>query len=287
MYGQKLGISISNMWAEFWQKDIRDIIKIIKEVGFDAVSPSCAGGWEDEKIISAARENDLILQSLHAPYRGAGVIWGENKTEAESATKELLLSLEDARRYGIPVLVVHPWYGFGTVPAPTESGLKNFEILVNAAAKYNIKIAFENIESDVHLEKVEKHFDTCDNVGFCWDSGHEMCYSASRDMLGLFGKKLIMTHLNDNLGISRSDGKIFWTDDLHLLPFDGAADWNYNVKRLKECPRQEILNFELNVTSRPNRHENDAYSKMTTEEYFTEAYKRACKIAHLMLYKAY
>ena len=74
---------------------------------------------------------------------------------------------------------------------------------------------------------------------------------------------------------------------MHLLPFDGAADWNYNVKRLKECPRQEILNFELNVTSRPNRHENDAYSKMTTEEYFTEAYKRACKIAHLMLYKAY
>ena len=224
MYGQKLGISISNMWAEFWQKDIRDIIKIIKETGFDAVSPSCAGGWEDEKIISAARENGLILQSLHAPYRGAGVIWGEDKTEAESALKKLLLSLEDARRYGIPVLVVHPWYGFGTVPAPTESGLKNFEILVNIAAKYGVKIAFENIESDVHLEKVEKHFDTCDNVGFCWDLGHEMCYSASRDMLGLFGKKLIMTHLNDNLGISRSDGKIFWTDDLHLLPFDGAAD---------------------------------------------------------------
>lgn len=283
MYRQKLGISVSNMWAEFWEKDISDIIKIIKEVGFDAVSPSWTPDYEGEKIVCAARENGLELQSLHAPFLNSEAMWHKNT----DALNELLLSLKDAEKYGIPVLVVHPWKGFGEVPAPTEAGLKNFEILVDAAAECGIKIAFENIESDKHLESVMNFFKDRDNVGFCWDSGHEMCYSASEDMLGLYGKRLIMTHLNDNLGISRSDGKIFWTDDLHLLPFDGAADWDYNVKRLKECPHQETLNFELNVTSRPDRHENDAYSKMTAEEYLTEAYKRACKIAHLMLYKAY
>ena len=32
-------------------------------------------------------------------------------------------------------------------------------------------------------------------------------------------------------------GKTFWTDDLHLLPYDGIADWDYNVKRLKRSKK--------------------------------------------------
>ena len=45
-------------------------------------------------------------------------------------------------------------------------------------------------------------------------------------MLALYGEKLICTHLNDNLGIKDFEGKTTWHDDLHLLPFDGIADWN-------------------------------------------------------------
>ena len=41
-----------------------------------------------------------------------------------------------------------------------------------------------------------------------------------------------------------------------------------------------FLNFELNISSKPGRHENDVYADMTLEVYFAEAYKRACRIAH-------
>lgn len=143
-----------------------------------------------------------------------------------------------------------------------------------------IKIAFENTEGEEHLFALMDAFKNNDTVGFCWDSGHEMCYNHSQDLLGRFGEKLIMTHLNDNLGISRFDGVTYWTDDLHLLPFDGIADWDYNISRMKKSKRQEILNFELNIVSKPNRHENDVYGKMTYEEYFAECYKRACRIAY-------
>lgn len=44
-------------------------------------------------------------------------------------------------------------------------------------------------------------------------------------MLDKYGDRLIATHLNDNLGVSDFDGKVTWTDDLHLLPFDGIIDW--------------------------------------------------------------
>ena len=125
-----------------------------------------------------------------------------------------------------------------------------------------------------------EHFKDNSAVGFCWDSGHELCYNHSEDLLKMYGDRLIMTHLNDNLGISRFDGKTYWTDDLHLLPFDGIADWNYNVERLKKSTIPEYLNFELNMTSKPERHENDCYAAMPYEQYFTEAYKRACRIAY-------
>ena len=107
-----------------------------------------------------------------------------------------------------------------------------------------------------------------------------MCYNRSKDLLAQYGHRLVMTHLNDNLGISDFEGKLIWTDDLHLLPYDGVADWDHNVNRLKKSRHLDILNFELTMWSKPNRHENDAYNQMGVELFFTEAYKRACRIAY-------
>jgi len=177
------------------------------------------------------------------------------------------------------VLVCHVWIGFGEEPIPTEIGLSRLTRLVNTAEKYGIKIAFENTEGDAHLDAVFAHFKGNDTVGFCFDSGHEMCYNRSRDLLGLFGDRLLITHLNDNLGISRFDGDIFWTDDLHLLPYDGIANWDAVIARLKKSRPLTYLNFELSMTSKPKRHENDAYGAMPIEEYFALAYARACRIA--------
>ena len=42
----------------------------------------------------------------------------------------------------------------------------------------------------------------------------------------------------------------------------------------------DTRDFELNINSKPDRHENDVYGKMSLNQYFTEAYKRACKIAY-------
>jgi sugar phosphate isomerase/epimerase len=107
-----------------------------------------------------------------------------------------------------------------------------------------------------------------------------MCYNYSEDILGALGNRLMVTHLNDNLGISGFDGKIYWTDDLHLLPYDGVADWDDNIRRLKKAKRVSILNFELSVSSKPGRHENDIYARMTPVEFYTEAYRKACRIAY-------
>ncbi len=276
MWKQKLGISVYNNY----KIPTTEVVKLVKQIGFDAISPE----WDnDEKlnaIVTVAKELNVEIQSLHAPYGGAASMWEKCQDVSIKALNELLIPLEACKKYNIPIMVVHTWIGFDNIPAPTKEGLDNYSKLVNKATEYGVKIAFENTEGLDHLEALMEHFKDNDTVGFCWDSGHEMCYNHSKDLLAKFGNKLIMTHLNDNLGISRYDGSIYWTDDLHILPFDGVANWDYNVERLKKSNRLEILNFELNIRPKPNRYENALYEKMTYAEYFTEAYKRACKIAY-------
>lgn len=280
MWRQKLGISVGNHYLI----PTNEIIKILSDAGFEAISPEWERNIDLKAIVDTATECGMFCQSLHAPFTGSADMWNTDKNVSQPALDEILLSLEDCHRFNIPILVAHTWIGFENIPAPTEEGFENYNKLVERAFEYGVKIAFENTEGDEHLFALMEHFKNNSTVGFCWDSGHEMCYNHSEDLLKKYGDVLIMTHLNDNLGISRFDGKTFWTDDLHLLPFDGIADWDYNAKRLKNSAIPEFLNFELSINSKPGRHENDSYGLMSYEQYFAEAYKRACKIAY-KLYK--
>lgn len=278
MWKQKTGISVSNSYGV----PVPELVRLVGRTGFDAVLPEWEENDDFAETAEAARESGLAIQSLHGPFDVAAKMWSADTDDSEEAMRKLLLSLETCKQYSIPVMVVHVWMGFDNIPAPNSEGFENFGKLVKKAEEYGVKIAFENTEGDELLFALMEHFDGNGNVGFCWDSGHEMCYNHSMDLLARFGDRLIMTHLNDNLGISRFDGKTYWTDDLHLLPFDGIADWDYNVARMKKAKKQEYINFELNIRSKPNRHENDAYGEMPIERYFTEAYNRACRIAYKM-----
>lgn len=275
MQKPKIGLCVSNDYS----KPTTEILHILAEIGFDAVSPEWEEGVNLTEITDTARSLGMAVQSLHAPFGKSNLMWSADSTQSAAAKAALFSALEDCRRLEIPILVLHTWIGFGYVFGETAYGFKNYGELIEKAKKYGIKIAFENTEGEEYLFALEEHFKDCENVGFCWDSGHEMCYNRSEDLLAKLGNRLMMTHLNDNLGISRPNGEIFWTDDLHLLPYDGIADWNDNVKRLQKANKLDILNFELSLISKPNRHENDIYACMPLEEYFAEAYQRACRIA--------
>lgn len=276
MWKQKLGIAV-------WDMDdlpAAELVKLVAKIGFNAVSPSRNACHDLVEVVRTAREVGLAVEYLHAPLGKAAAMWSEDRALSRPALQELLDSLEDCRSLGIPTMVVHVWIGFEYTAVPTEAGLQNFDALVNKATAYGVKIAFENTEGEEFLAALMDRYAGNDTVGFCWDSGHEMCYNHSQDMLAKYGDRLLVTHLNDNLGIRDFTGEtISWLDDLHLLPYDGIADWAVLTARLKKARRLEYLNFELNMNSKPDRHDNDLYRQMGPELFFTEAYKRACRIA--------
>lgn len=235
---------------------------------------------DTDAIVGKARSLKLEIQSLHAPFTKAADLWCDDTERRECAVEEQISALDFCRRQNIPVMVAHVWIGMGTEASVTLEGLDSFDRIVRAAEERGVKIAFENTEGEEYLNCLMDRYRDSDTVGFCWDSGHEMCYNGGCDLLARYGDRLLVTHLNDNLGVRSYSGEITWLDDLHLLPYDGIIDWDSSIERLRRSKHLEILNLELTTVSKPGCHDNDKYGNMGYEAYFAEAYARACRIAY-------
>lgn len=254
-------------------------VHLIAEAGFDAYFLN----WTPDGMmpgIRAGRECGLELQSVHAPFTYAAEFWGTEE-QAAPAIRDYTACLHDCADVGAPIMVLHPYKGFGPNSGPNEAGVERFLHLAEEAKHLGVKLAAENVEGEDYLAAWMDAAAGDPTVGFCWDSGHEMCYNHSKDMLAVYGDRLLCTHLNDNLGIRAYDGSILGRDDLHLLPFDGIADWMYNAERLNRCGFNGILTFELLNCSKSGRHDNDFYADLPLKQYYAMAYQRACRVAAL------
>lgn len=278
----KIGISLGNAF----KIKTPDMVSLVASVGFEAISPSMpleeSEPFDLAAIAQAARKSGVCLSGMHAPFLRAAAIWDDVGEAGERGLSELLEGVRLCERYEIPTLVLHAWIGFTPYAGPTALGFERMDIVVREAERRGVRLAVENTEGEEYLFALLDRYKGERQVGFCFDSGHERCYNKGKDLLALFGDRLFFTHLNDNLGVSDSRGIIKPTDDLHLLPFDGIIDWSATAARLKKSTLPEVLNFELNIKSKPGRHENDKYEKMTYEEYFSDAFRRAERVADLI-----
>ena len=183
--------------------------------------------------------------------------------------------LLDCARFSVPVMVLHPYIGFGRTYEANEIGLANFARLVELAVKHGVRLAFENVEGEEYLAAIMDRFKDVREVGFCFDSGHELCYNRGKDMLALYGDRLFHTHLNDNVGVTGEN--IYWTDDLHLVPTDGKADWKGIAHRIDKTPYRDLLMCELTLVNKPNKHTHDGYIAMKIEDFYAYALDRVQK----------
>ena len=274
MYKTKLCLGASQGFGI----DIEEQIRLFKQVGFEGFFTV----WDEnlKKYRELADELGMEYQSVHAPFRNVAKIWRGGE-DAEKAVEELISCVRDCAEAGVPIMVSHAYIGFEPSEGPDAEGVERFRRVVEEAKKLGVKIAFENTEGEEYLAALMDAFKDYDNVGFCWDTGHQMCYNYATDMMELYGDRLICTHINDNLGVRDFEGKITYYDDLHLLPFDGIGDWNDITGKLNRCGYNDILTFELKIHNSPNRFDNEKYQNMRIEQYVSEAYARACRVATL------
>ncbi len=230
-----------------------DQLDVIKSVGFDGFFTM----WQPEKteaIANKAAKLGLFQQSIHSPFSGeykVSHLWNGGE-EGERVTGSLIECVKDCARFDIPIMVIHPFIGFKD-HTPTQTGLDSYARVIEAATKYGVKLGFENVEGEEYLAAIMDKFGNEDCVGFCFDTGHEMCYNRHKDMLALYGDRLIHTHLNDNLGVRGEE--ITFRDDLHLMPTHGIADWHSIMERIRATGYDGMLMSELSFSTKEGKNE--------------------------------
>ena len=253
-------------------------IEIFKNVGWDGFFSGWCKGENIEEYAKCAQKHGMIYQSVHAPFGNVDKIW-ESETDGDAYAEEQIECLRQSKNAGVDLVVAHAIIGMERC-TPTTLGLKRFEKIFTAAENLGVTVALENTEGEIYVEALMKEFGSSDRVRFCIDTGHEMCYNASRDIIGKYADKLICTHLNDNMG--QTGASITWLDDSHLLPFDGVGDWNGIAERLRKAGYKNHLTFELTRNSKPERNTHDIYAHLDLEGFSSLALEKAKKFKNIL-----
>lgn len=265
---RKLGCNASSLLGNSIEKNM----ELIKKAGFDCTFLV----WEEEldldKIVAHAKNIGLEIETLHAPFLEINSLWEEG-TDGDYYTEKLRLCIKAAAKYNISYVIMHTTVTT-VVPKTSHIALMRFGKLVREAEKQGVKLAFENLEYIRHLSLILHTFKS-ENVGFCYDVGHEVCYTPGLRYLPLFGDRLFCTHIHDNEGFP-ADKVVDYKSDLHKIPFDGSINFEHICKELKKCAYKGSLMLEVS-----NREPYHFYNDLTPEQFYEKAYAAAVKLRKL------
>ena len=111
MYKNRLCLGLS---GSFGLSDAEQV-RLLKKIGFEGFFVGWGRGIDLEPVMKAAEEAGMVLQSIHAPFTKMAHMWKESE-KTQEAMDELIDCLADCKKYGAPIMVVHPFIGFEEEP---------------------------------------------------------------------------------------------------------------------------------------------------------------------------
>ncbi|MBQ8408368.1 MAG: sugar phosphate isomerase/epimerase [Clostridia bacterium] len=242
-------------------------IKKLRDLGFEGMFiAELKGSFGKYKDI--AESVGMDFEFIHAPFDGINSMWLEGD-EYLRIFNRIKLAIDHASANGVPVVIVHLSSGWNP-PEPTELGFSRFDKLIEYAASKRVTVAIENLRNKENLLMAMERYKDNESVRYCYDAGHEYCYTPGVDWISIFADKLICTHIHDNTGFAGEKD-----NDTHYLPFDGTLDYADMIRRLDKIGYQGTLTLEVFNSTKPE------YSEMTEEEFFAECAARIKRIAEM------
>ena len=256
---------------------IEGAYRLLREAGFDAAdvglnsllpyreivekrkSPLFGGSLEESlrhflPYKEAAEKYGILNAQAHAPYPS----WVDGPDGAEYndyLITVLNTTLAGSALIGCKKLVIHPFFHpYETAVSPREEWELNRERytrLIPAAQRYGVTILLENMftrcKGKIYegccsdFDRACQYVDELNRIAgaktfaFCLDTGHALLLGKDlfRAMTTL-GSRIEAFHIHDNNG----------TEDQHLAPYMGIADWDRFVSGLKAIQYQGHLSFE-------------------------------------------
>ena len=251
--------------------DEADALDYIHDAGFTAFfsSENATDMQSVTKIRKKADALGLRYEFLHAPYQGVNGMWTDEE-RSYPFLKRVLESIDSASENGVPAIIMHVSSGWHP-PQINDLGLSRYDKIVEYGEKRGVIIAFENLRKVGNHAYLMQRYEDSKFVAYCFDNGHEHCYTETVPYLDLFGKKLLCTHIHDNFG-RPADPEA--NGDLHLLPFDGNYDFQTMMRKLDKYGYTGTLMLETG-------NWNERYAHLTPEQLLKTAYERVEKLSKL------
>ena len=256
---RKIGINTIAIRNE--SANIEDYARQIKELGFEATFTGvCADVAEQVKMAELFSKYGIDYEFTQSDFKGINNMWLDC-AEGEAMFATLKSNVDFTAAAGVSATIVHLSSG-NTPPSISDIGRARYVELVEYAAAKGVRIDFENLRKLANVAWAMETFEDYDNVGFCWDCGHENCYTKSIEFMPLFGKRLTSTHIHDNRGIKDGDD--------HMLPFDGNLDYEGVMRDMDKYGYRGALILEVS---------NGRHLDMPHDEFLSMCYERVKRIA--------
>ena len=251
---RKIGIN-SGCWGRL---ELDEEFTLMKKNGFEAFFTGSENG-RLEGYMEKAKEYGIACDNYHAPFDKINDIWKEGEI-GDNMLGRLIDCVDKCAKYGVPSMVVH--LSSGTKPPRiNDLGLDRFEKLMNAADEKGVTVCYENQRM---LGNIGQAFEIFPTAKFCWDTGHEQCFTSGRRYMDLFGKLLNQLHIHDNHAVF--DG------DEHMIPGDAVLDIGRVASSIAKTGFDGTIMLEV---IRRNSHYYDDYS---AEDYYSHAAEAAVRI---------
>ena len=245
-------------------------VKEVEAIARLGVRHSFVGSYmkDLDKVIAKMRECGITCDTLHAPFSHINDMWSEDEEKGEAELKSQMEAIDLCVKHGVPVVITHVSSG-RPMPPINEAGIARYDALVAHAREKGVKIAFENLR---YLENLALLMDRYPDMGFCWDTGHERCYTPDVRYMPLYGDRTIALHVHDNAcGMD--------TDD-HVLPFDGKIDFESVAADLAKYDCKCTLMLEI---GRSSIMDGEAlYEEMSYGEFYGRAVASAHRLSAMV-----
>lgn len=238
---------------------IKERYRLIRAAGFEGVLLWWSEGFGRGDYRNGpefARNAGLFIENIHTPIQKQNDLW-LNNLDGEALTDCYLQCITDCAALEIPTMVVH-------LPEDIYShnvlGVERLKRIAESAERLEVNVALENLRNFNNLSYILEQMDS-PRIGFCYDCGHHYRYYPEKDLLSMYGSRMMAIHLHDNYG-----------DAMHRLPFDGTVDWTLAMKDVVRVGYMGATAIEAM---------NWDYLKLSAEEFLNEAFKRGEELEKL------
>lgn len=253
------------------------VLHLIRDVGFETVASGINGVENICKLKNECDKIGLELTFIHAPYFvnepfyiHTNEFWKSDLTYLP-LYEATMTTIDGVAESGVGLLVMHVSGGWNAPPV-SDVGFSHFDRLVEYAMKRNVRIAFENIRNVGNLAAIMDRYERISNVVFCYDCGHEHCYTPGVRFLDFYGKKTVCTHIHDNPGRDPADW--YKDNDIHIMPYDGTVDYQQMIDEMDKYGYEGPLTLEMGYGGRYKE-------TMSIEDFYKLAHERMQRIVDL------